>query len=105
MKAIQVDGGSECKSVFEAECQARGIKRNVLPPRSTKLNGVVERANRTHTEEFYEVTGSDFELADLGAKLLEWEKICNTFRPHQAIGYLPPWEHLKQLQLKEVKFH
>jgi putative transposase len=28
----------------------------VLPPRSPKLHGSVERANRTHTEEFYEVT-------------------------------------------------
>ena len=28
----------------------------VLPPRRPKLHGTVERANRTHTEEFYEVT-------------------------------------------------
>jgi hypothetical protein len=27
----------------------------VLPPRSPKLNGSVERANRTHSEEFYQV--------------------------------------------------
>ena len=27
----------------------------VLPPRSPKLNGHVERAQRTHKEEFYEV--------------------------------------------------
>jgi putative transposase len=105
IKAIQVDGGSEFKSVFEAECQARGIKLFVLPPRSPKLNGAVERANRTHTEEFYEVTDSDFELADLRAKLLEWEKVCNTYRPNQALGYLTPWEHLQQFQLKEVKCH
>jgi putative transposase len=105
IRAIQVDGGSKFKSVFEAECQARGIKLFVLPPRSPKLNGAVERANRTHTEEFYEVTDSDFELADLRSKLLEWENICNTYRPNQALGYLTPWEHLQQLQLKEVRCH
>ena len=33
---------------------ARGLPLFVLPPRSPKLNGAVERANRTHTEEFYE---------------------------------------------------
>jgi len=105
IKAIQVDGGSEFKSVFEIECQARGIKLFVLPPRSPKLNGAVERANRTHTEEFYEVTDSDFELADLRTKLLEWEKICNTFRPNQALGYLTPLEHLQKLQKEEARCH
>jgi putative transposase len=105
IRAIQVDGGSEFKSVFEAECQSRGIKLFVLPPRSPKLNGAVERANRTHTEEFYEVTDSSFELADLRSKLLEWENICNTYRPNQALGYLTPWEHLQQLQQKEVRCH
>lgn len=105
IRAIQVDGGSEFKSVFEEQCQARGIKLFVLPPRSPKLNGGVERANRTHTEEFYEVTDSDFELANLRSRLLEWETICNTYRPHQALGYLTPWEHLKQFQQKEVRCH
>ena len=78
-RAIQVDGGSGFKSVFETQCPARGIKLFVLPPRSPKLNGAVERANRTHTDEFYEVTDSDFELADSRSKLLEWENICNTY--------------------------
>lgn len=105
IRAIQVDGGSEFKSAFEYECQARGIQLFVLPPRSPKLNGAVERANRTHTEEFYEVTDSDFELTDLRAKLLAWEKICNTYEPNQALDYLTPWEHLQQLQQKEVMCH
>jgi putative transposase len=98
IKAIQVDGGSEFEAVFEMECQKRGIQLFVLPPRSPKLNGGVERANRTHTEEFYEVTDSNFELADLRPKLLEWENICNTFRPSQALSYLTPLEYLQQLE-------
>ncbi len=52
VKAIQVDGGSEFQAVFEELCQQRGIRLFVLPPRSPKLNGGVERAHRTHTEEF-----------------------------------------------------
>jgi len=95
IRAIQVDGGSEFESIFELECQKRGIKLFVLPPRSPKLNGGVERANRTHTEEFYEITDSTFELADLRPKLLEWEKICNTYRPSQALNYLTPLENLE----------
>ena len=96
LRAIQVDGGSEFEAVFEQECQRRNIKLFVLPPRSPKLNGHVERAHRTHTEEFYEVTDSSFEIDELRAELLEWERIYNTIRPHQALGYLTPLKFLEQ---------
>jgi len=108
IKAIQVDGGSEFQNVFEEECQRRGIKLFVLPPRSPKLNGHVERAQRTHTEEFYEVTDADFEISELNRALLKWEAIYNTIRPHQALGYLTPQEFLErhqQNQRKEVMCH
>jgi len=103
VKAIQVDGGSEFEAIFEEECQRRGIKMFLLPPRSPKLNGAVERAHRTHTEEFYEVTESSFELAELRAELLEWEQVYNTVRPHQALGYLTPLEFLEQQKESSVK--
>jgi putative transposase len=82
IKVIQVDGGAEFQDSFEAERQRRGIKLFVLPPRSAKLNRHVERAQRTHTEEFYEVTNTGFEIAELNQALLEWEKVYNTVRPH-----------------------
>ncbi len=107
IKAIQVDEGSEFQDAFERECQRRGIKLFVLPPRSPKLNGHVERAQRTHTEEFYEVTDASFELPELNLALLKWEKVYNTIRPHQALGYLTPKEFLEQLHHKrrEVMCH
>ena len=107
IRAIQVDGGSEFQDTFEEECQKRGIKLFVLPPRSPKLNGHVERAQRTHTEEFYEVTEANFEIQELNQALLEWEKVYNTVRPHQALGYLTPQQFLEQFQLKrrEVMCH
>jgi len=71
VKVIQVDGGSEFQDYFEEECQRRGIKLFVLPPRSPKLNGHVERAQRTHTEEFHEVTDTSFEIAELNQALLK----------------------------------
>ena len=52
LRALQVDGGSEFFAPFETAYQQRGLRLFVLPPRSPKLNGQVERANRTHTEEF-----------------------------------------------------
>ena len=104
VRAIQVDGGSEFESIFEEVCQHRGIWLFVLPPRSHKLNGGVERAHRTHTEEFYEVTESSFELAELRQELLEWETTYNTVRPHQALDYLTPLRFLEQ-ERKEVGCH
>ena len=83
----------------------RGIRLFVLPPRSPKLNGGVERAHRTHTEEFYEVTDSTFDLAELRIKPLEWEGIYNTVRPHQALGYLTPLKFMEQQKRKEVSCH
>ena len=103
IKAIQVDGGSEFQDVFEMECQRRGIKLFVLPPRSPKLNGHVERAQRTHTEEFYEVTDTNFEIPELNQALLKWENVYNTIRPHQAPGYLTPQQFLKQYQQNKRK--
>ena len=103
IKVIQVDGGSEFQDSFEEECQRRGIKLFVLPPRSPKLNGHVERAQRTHTEEFYEVMDTSFKIAELNQALLEWEMIYNTVRPHQALGYLTPMEFLKLHQQNKIK--
>ena len=106
--AIQVDGGSEFEATFEEECQRRNIRLFVLPPRSPKLNGYVERAHRTHTEEFYEVTDSSFDLSELRGELSQWERIYNTVRPHQALDYLTPLEFLEQWkenQRKEARCH
>lgn len=97
IRAIQVDGGSEFQAAFEEECQRLGIRLFVLPPRSPKLNAHVERAHRTHTEEFYEVTDSSFDLPELNQALLEWEKVYNTIRPHQSLGYLTPHRFLQRL--------
>ena len=96
VRAIQVDGGSEFMAEFEQLCQARGIRLFELPPRSPKLNGMVERANRTHKEEFYQCTEVASDLSSLRPALREWEQVYNTVRPHQALGYLTPLEFLTQ---------
>lgn len=94
VKAIQVDGGSEYAGDFELACQQRGIRLFTLPPRSPKLNGHVERAHRTHREEFYEVTDVVWTVAELNRELRTWEHTYNTVRPHQALDYLTPLEFL-----------
>ena len=94
VRAISIDNGSEFMAEFEAACRARGIRLFVLPPRSPKLHGAVERANRTHTEEFYEVTTAEPELEAFQIELRAWETVYNTIRPHQSLGYRTPAEYL-----------
>jgi putative transposase len=99
IQGIQVDGGSEFQATFEQACQQRGIRLFVLPPRSPKLNGHVERAHRTHAEEFYEVADLSWSVAELNRQALAWERVYNTVRPHQALGYKTPQQFLEEFAL------
>ena len=101
VKAIQIDGGSEFMAEFEEACRDRGVRLFVLPPRSPKLNGCVERGNRTHTEEFYEWTTAHPSVAGLTPALRDWEHVYNSVRPHQALGYLTPTEYLDALRQRK----
>jgi transposase InsO family protein len=96
IRAIQVDGGSACMAGFEQACPQRRIRLFVLPPRSPKLNGCVERANRTHAEECWDCYDGDLDLPTAQAALLAWAQRDNTYRPHQALGYLTPQQFLHQ---------
>jgi transposase InsO family protein len=94
VRAIQVDGGSEFKAEFEEACKEKGLRLFVLPPRSPKLNGCVERAQRTHKEEFYQMLDPPDSLEEL-RRLLRLQELCyNTVRPHQALGQLTPQQWL-----------
>ncbi len=102
IKAIQVDNGSEFMAEFEEVCRDRAIKLFVLPPRSPKLNGRVERAQRTHTEEHWELSTGDTEVPAMRRELRGWEKVYNEIRPHQALGYLTPLEYINHWQRKQA---
>lgn len=88
VKALQVDGGSEFEGAFEQACQQRGIRLFVLPPRTLKLNGRVERAQRTHTESAaggYELYDGDLQLVALNRALRGQERCYHTIRLHQSL--------------------
>lgn len=102
IRAIQIDGGSEFKKHFEEACQVRSIRLFVIPPRSPKLQGYVERSNRMHREEFYEVEDLEIKLDKLNRQLEEWNNTYNYIRPHQSLDYMTPNEYY-QRWLKEHK--
>jgi len=93
VKAIQIDGGSEFKKEFEKECGKRGILLFVLPPRSPRLNGVVERMQRTSREEIYDLNPMPFSLEEHNKLLEEQDYVYNFIRPHDALDLLTPNEY------------
>ncbi|RTG96390.1 integrase core domain-containing protein [Thermus scotoductus] len=97
IRAVQVDGGSEFMAEFEKTCQGLGIALFVLPPRSPKLNGHVERLQRTFRDEFY-TRPLPTRLSELQAKLDAYLDYYNRRRPHMALGGLAPLEFLAKIQ-------
>ena len=107
VKALQVDGGSEFAAEFEEACQQKELPLFVLPPKSPKLNGHVERSHRTHNEEFYEVQAESDQVPVLNSQLRRWEKTYNCIRPHQSLAYLTPLEFITRWKhnLRKAKCH
>ena len=95
IKSIQVDGGSEFMAEFEDYCKELEIKLYVLPPRSPKINGKVERANETYRYEFWNVWDIPTEFEEVKKMLSEFEYHYNYERPHQGLNYLTPVEHYR----------
>ena len=94
IRGIQVDGGSEFMAQFEQACAEKNIHLFVLLPRSPKLNGHVERAQRTHSEEFYDLYMGELDLKSVNEALLEWEHFYNNVRPHHSLDLMTPAEYL-----------
>lgn len=96
VRAIQVDGVSEFKAEFEQACHDRRIRLFVLPPRSPRLNGHVERAQRTYAHEFYELTSAETTVAAINEAVMDWENIYNHLRP-QPVPRLPDPSRVRRL--------
>jgi len=107
VRALQVDGGSEFAAQFEEACQQKELPLFVLPPKSPKLNAHVERSNRTHNEEFYEVHAESDQVPVLNRQLLRWERTYNCVPPHQSLAYLTPLEFITRWKrnLRKAKCH
>jgi len=100
IKSIQVDGGSEFMAEFEDLCKELGIKLYVLPPRSPKINGKVERANETYRYEFWNVWDIPTEFEEVKEMLRAFEYHYNYERPHQSLNYLTPVEYYRTIKEK-----
>ena len=89
VKAIQIDGGSELKAEFDAECEARGIDLWILPPKSPELNGCVERTNGTWRCEFHGCWEIEYEdIVKVNRCIEAFTDAFNRIWPHGSLGGL-----------------
>ena len=100
IKSIQVDGGSEFMGEFEEYCEEQGIKLYVLPPRSPKMNGFVERTNRTYRYEFWNVYEIPDTIEEVRKLHRQYERKYNCERMHQSLNYLTPMDYYYTLKEK-----
>ena len=81
---------------FEEALSGAGIPHYFSYPRCPKINGHIERYNRTLQEEFL-YSHQDLLLTDLplfGRRLADWLIFYNAERPHQALGLKSPLEFM-----------
>lgn len=97
VSGIQVDGGSEFKAEFEQACADQGLTLFVLPPKSPKLNGAVERAQGSWRYEFYACFDLPHRIDKLQSHVDAFAHRYNHHRPHQALGDRTPAEYLPSI--------
>lgn len=94
---VQTDNGLEFHGEFDAYLQSNTIAHVFTYPRCPRINGFIERANRSLSEEFLEDHLLDMDsLADFNAALQEHMNWYNEHRIHRGLKNLTPCEFLKQ---------
>ncbi len=102
--SIQVDGGSEFRDEFESACAELKIELFVLPPRSPKYNGCVERLNSSVKYEFYTMYNGPTSIYLINKRLSLFMEKYNNFRPHQGLQYKTPMSYYQQLVTEKVSY-
>jgi transposase InsO family protein len=97
LKTVQTDNGHEFLAEFDDYLQENQIKHEFIYPRSPKINGVVERFNRTIQEEFIQRNDNLIDDQEkFNQKLQNYLIWYNTKRPHYSLGQISPSEYMQR---------
>lgn len=97
-RVVQTDNGSEFLGEFHQHLENCKITHNFIYPRSPKINGYVERFNRTFKEEFLYTQELDIEEEKFNQKLQNYLIWYNTKRPHQSLNMKSPVQYMQAFQ-------
>jgi transposase InsO family protein len=92
IKTVQTDNGHEYMGKFHDYLEKEAINHNFIYHRCPKINGYVERANRSLREEFLDhyIDLAIENLNDFNHKLMQHLVWFNTKRPHFSLGNISP---------------
>ena len=95
---VQTDNGSEFLGVFHAYLETHSIRHEFTYPRCPRINGMIERFNRTMQEECIDRIMENIDDKTLFQHKLEQYCIWyNTKRPHYALKYMTPYAYAEQI--------
>jgi transposase InsO family protein len=89
VRCIQTDNGPEFGRALTRLLEARGIRHVHIRPHTPRLNGKVERVQRTVAEELWDHLAPGT-LAAWQRRLQSYRRFYNERRPHSALGYQAP---------------
>lgn len=90
---IQTDNGSEFLDEFDHCCQTNNFKHLFTYPHSPRINGVVERFNRTIKEDCLEVYYDELDdLSLINSRISDYLLFYHNERVHKTLGNKTPSE-------------
>lgn len=96
VQAIQSDGGPEFLGDFTKTAAELQLTHYFNRPYYPQGNGRIERSFRTDDDEFYHVYDLPADFGGLRNALLAWNQRYESWRLHQALGYLTPDQFFQQ---------
>lgn len=88
---VQTDNGSEFMGVFDAYCTEKHIKHVWIYPKHPKINGVVERFNRSIQEEWLDMYQDEFiEPRHVNKRIAQYLYFYHNDRIHEGLGDQTP---------------
>lgn len=99
IRIVQTDNGLEYMGEFDQYLQSKKIDHHFTYPRCPKINGHIERANRSLKEEFIN-SHTSLLFTDMDSfkhELIEHLVWYNTKRVHYSLGNVTPMDYLLQI--------
>ncbi len=98
--AFRCDNGPEfCAQAFIDWCSERGIKIRYIQPGKPNQNAFIERFNKSYRGEV--LSAHLFSTLDQVREISEkWKNLYNEYRPHDALGCIPPAMYMRKLKLE-----
>lgn len=98
IKNVNTDNGSENLKYLRQYCLDSNINHYYSRPRQPKDNAFVENMIGTIEREFIQQGKLAFDIKEQQRLIDEWLDEYHKFRPHQALGYLTPYEYYERLK-------